>query len=84
MGHPEDAETRQRFMDRDEYVAIVMEKESEEGLAGGYRLSSALQDSKRQYRAFSMRLYQRWKPEWFSKVLTGFSDERKGARCLPR
>lgn len=36
MGHSEDVETRQRFMGRDGYVAIIMEKEREEGLAGGY------------------------------------------------
>lgn len=58
MSHSEDVETRQRFMGRDEYVAIIMEKEKE-GLAGGYGLSSTLQDSKRQYLAFAMRYRQR-------------------------
>lgn len=43
------------------------------GLIEGYRLLMALQDSGRQYLATTMRLYQRGKPGWYSKVMERIS-----------
>lgn len=68
-GIPKDAEDKQKLVDREHYIAMVIEKEREIGLTGGHRLSMALQDSSRQYLATAMRLYQRGKPGWYSKVI---------------
>ncbi|KAJ6092777.1 hypothetical protein N7486_008066 [Penicillium sp. IBT 16267x] len=68
-GVPKDAESVQR---RD-YITAVIEKEEEMGVREGYRLSIALQDSRRQHLATAMRLYQRGKPGWYSKVIEKFS-----------
>ncbi|KAJ5104889.1 hypothetical protein NUU61_002236, partial [Penicillium alfredii] len=67
-GFPKD-----KFVDREDYIAMVIEKEKEIGLTEGYRLSMALQDSSRQYLATAMRLYQRGKPGWYSKVMERIS-----------
>lgn len=72
-GVPKDEEDKQKFVDREDYIAMVIEKESEIGLTEGYRLSMALQDSSRQYLATAMRLYQRGKPGWYSKVMERIS-----------
>lgn len=68
MGTPKDEENRQRFADREEYIAIVEQQEGELGFADGYRLSEALRDDRRQYLASAMRLYQNGKPGWYAKV----------------
>ncbi|KAJ5578690.1 uncharacterized protein N7459_007654 [Penicillium hispanicum] len=68
-GFPKDAEDKQRLADREEYIAMVIEKERELDLTEGYRLSMALQDPSRQYLATAIRLYQRGKPGWYSKVM---------------
>ncbi|EDN04741.1 predicted protein [Histoplasma mississippiense (nom. inval.)] len=58
-GLPKDAKDRQRLVDREEYIAMVADGERRRGLVEGYSLSLALRDSKRQYLASAMRLYQR-------------------------
>lgn len=73
-GRPKDAGLQQDSVDREDYIAMVMEKEKEWGLSEKYRLSTALQDSKRQYLATAMRLYQSGKPGWYSKVMEKFLD----------
>lgn len=80
MGYPKDVQDQQKLFDREEYVAIVQEKEREKGLAEGYNLSSALQDSERQYLVSAMRLYRRGKPGWYSKVMDRFSDNLRTRR----
>ena len=75
-GLPKDAEGKQRLLDREEYIAIVREKEREQGLVEGYNLSSALQDTKRQHLASALGLYRSGKPGWFSKVLDGFVNDK--------
>lgn len=57
---------------REEYIALVREKERESGFTEGYRLSLALQDSKRQDLAYAMTLYQSGKAGYYAKVLDGF------------
>jgi MOSC domain-containing protein YiiM len=44
------------------------------GLVEGYRLSTAMQDRRRQYLATAMRLYQRGKPGWYAKVVESLSQ----------
>jgi len=73
-GRPKDAKHQQRFVDREDYIEMVIEKEKDWGLTKGYCLSTALQDSKRQYLATAMRLYQSGKPGWYSKVVERFMD----------
>lgn len=73
-GSPKDVEDKQKFVDRTEYIVMVIEKERKIGLTEGYRLSMALQDPSRQYLATAMRLYQRGKPGWYSKVMEQFSN----------
>lgn len=80
MGHPKDPEDQRRLLDREEYIAIVREKEREQGLVEGYNLSSALQDSKRQHLTSALRLYQRGKPGFFSKVFDGLVDDKGCAK----
>jgi hypothetical protein len=75
-GYPKEVKDRQKFADREAYIAIVRQKEEEQGLTDGYTLSSALQDSKRQYLASAMRLYQSGKPGWYSRVMEEFSDDK--------
>ncbi|KAL4983750.1 hypothetical protein BDW68DRAFT_181277 [Aspergillus falconensis] len=67
--HPEDIE---RFADRASYIAIVKRREEELGLTGEYSLSKALEDFDRQSFASALRLYQRGKPAWYSKVMKSF------------
>ncbi|KAE8312517.1 hypothetical protein BDV41DRAFT_565102 [Aspergillus transmontanensis] len=68
-GHPKDAKTRQRFADRELYIAIVRQLEQERGITEGYGLSPVLQDSQLQHLASAMRLYQSGNPGWYAKVL---------------
>ncbi|KAH8423953.1 phosphotransferase family protein [Aspergillus melleus] len=75
-GYPKEAENRQKLTDRDDYVAIVKQIEAERGLTDGYSLSSALQAAKRQYLATAMRLFQRGKPGWYSKVMESFNHDQ--------
>ncbi|CAG8897234.1 unnamed protein product [Penicillium egyptiacum] len=77
-GYPKDAGDIQKFADREAYIAVVAEKEREMGLTEGYRLSTALKDSSRQYLATAMRLYQRGMPGWYAKVMERLS---KGTTC---
>jgi hypothetical protein len=74
-GRPKEAGQRQKFADREAYIAIVKQREEEQYLTEGYTLSTALQDSKRQYLASAMRLYRIGKPGWYSKVMEGFLDD---------
>lgn len=69
-----DPEDLQRLADREQYIATVVDKEKEMGLSDEYCLSIALKDSRRQYLATAMRLYQRGKPGWYSKVMEPFLD----------
>ncbi|KAG5293345.1 putative aminoglycoside phosphotransferase domain-containing protein [Histoplasma capsulatum G186AR] len=73
-GLPKDAKDRQRLVDREEYIAMVAGGERRRGLVEGYSLSLALRDTKRQYLASAMRLYQRGKPGWYSKVMECFAS----------
>ena len=73
-GYPKDADDLQRVADREDYIAVVAEKEREMGLTEGYRLSMALQDLGRQHLATAMRLYQRGMPGWYAKVMERFSQ----------
>ena len=73
-GLPKDMEGKEKFADREEYIAMVTEKEREIGWTEGYRLSMALQDPSRQYLATAMTLYQRGKPGWYSKVMEGITN----------
>ena len=75
-GYPKEAEDRQKLTDREHYIAIVKHKEAERGLTDGCSLSSALQDAERQYLATAMRLFQRGKPGWYSKVMAGFNHDQ--------
>ncbi|PLB45783.1 hypothetical protein P170DRAFT_364182 [Aspergillus steynii IBT 23096] len=68
-GLPKDPQSRQKLADREEYIALVEEKEREAVLPRGHKLSSALRDSDRQYLATAMSLFQIGKPGWYSKVL---------------
>jgi hypothetical protein len=43
-GDPKDAESIQKYADRQEYITAVILKKEEMGLSEGYRLSTALQD----------------------------------------
>ncbi|KAE8144258.1 hypothetical protein BDV25DRAFT_134827 [Aspergillus avenaceus] len=74
-GNLKEAEDRQRFAEREDYVAIVKQEEEERGLTGKYSLSSALQDANRQYLATAMRIYTSGKPGWYSKVIERFSKD---------
>ena len=80
MGYPKDVQDQQKLFDREEYVTIVQEKEREKGLTEGCNLSSALQDSERQYLVSAMRLYQRGKPKWYLKVMDRFSNNLRTRR----
>ncbi|KAL5360791.1 hypothetical protein BJX96DRAFT_184803 [Aspergillus floccosus] len=75
-GCPKDPEVQQRFADRASYVAIVRQKEEEQGLTEGYTLSASLEDSQRQYLTLAMRLYQGGKAGWYSKLAEGFTKDR--------
>lgn len=77
-GYPKDPGDIQKFEDREVYIAVVTEKEREMGLTDGYRLSTALQDSSRQYLATAIRLYQRGMPGWYAKVMERLSE---GTTC---
>lgn len=79
-GHPKSPDKQQKLLDREQYIAIVREKERERGFVEGYNLSSALQDTKRQHLASALGLYQSGKPGWFSKVLDGFADDKSCAK----
>lgn len=74
-GCPKEAGERQKFADREAYIAIVKQREEEQDLTEGYTLSTALQDFKRQYLASAMRFYRIGKPGWYSKVMEGFLDD---------
>lgn len=45
MGIPKDAEDKQNFADREEYVSIVTQIANEQSLMKGYTLSSVLKDN---------------------------------------
>lgn len=68
-GNPKDAESIQKYADRHEYITAVIQKEEEIGLSEGYRLSTALQDSRRQHLATTMRLFQRGKLAGIQRLL---------------
>ena len=71
---PKDPDSRQRILDRQKYITIVSVEENRRGLGKGYNLSLALRDLERQDLASAMRLYERGKPGWYSKVMEIFSS----------
>lgn len=64
-----------RLADRNTYITIVKQKEKELGMSGETLLSSVLQDSKRQHVASALRLYQRGKPGWYSRVAESLLED---------
>ncbi|PWY86526.1 hypothetical protein BO94DRAFT_586111 [Aspergillus sclerotioniger CBS 115572] len=74
-GCPVDAVLKERFADREHYIAIVKQIEEEKGFTSGHRLSTALEDTQRQHIANAMRLYEEGKAGFYSKVLEGFAED---------
>lgn len=66
-GNPKDPNLAQQFTDQAFYVSAVKEEETRSGWEN-YRLSEALMDSRRQQLVTAMRLYQRGKVGWYSKL----------------
>ncbi|KAL4765149.1 uncharacterized protein BDW70DRAFT_83118 [Aspergillus foveolatus] len=71
-GRPEHPEDIEKFTDRASYIAIVKQREEALGLSGENLLSKALEDPNRQDLASALRLYQRGKPAWYSRVMESF------------
>ncbi|TDZ15457.1 hypothetical protein Cob_v011643 [Colletotrichum orbiculare MAFF 240422] len=71
QGDPVTDELKQQLADQKTYVAAV--KEAEDSKGTGNLLSEALNDCKRQQLATAMRLYQRGKVGWYSKLTDEFA-----------
>ncbi|KAJ0158749.1 hypothetical protein CTA2_10974 [Colletotrichum tanaceti] len=71
QGDPEDEELKEKLADQKSYVAAV--KEAEDSMGTGNLLSEALKDWRRQQLVTAMRLYQRGKAGWYSRLIDKFA-----------
>jgi len=71
QGDPVTDELQQQLADQKSYVAAVKDVENSRGT--GNLLSDALKDLRRQQLVTAMRLYQRGKAGWYSKLIDQFA-----------
>ncbi|KAK1966174.1 hypothetical protein LY78DRAFT_703131 [Colletotrichum sublineola] len=71
QGDPNTEELKQQLADQKSYVVAV--KKAENSMGTGSLLSDALEDWRRQQLVTAMRLYQRGKVGWYSRLIVDFA-----------
>lgn len=76
-GKPKQAETKQQWHDRGQYVRLVQEAEKLQGSMADSQLSKILQDEKLQHLAFALREYLEGKLGFYDNILLPFVEDGK-------